>query len=60
MNGSTGIVMMDRVSNTPDNPAGYYIPQIIIGNNFYSVEPNIEVKYSTYEATDKVAAPKVR
>ena len=60
MNGPTGIVMMDRVSNTPDNPAGYYIPQIIVGNNFYSVEPNIEVKYSTYEATDKVAAPKVR
>lgn len=32
--GSTGIIMMDRVSNdVSTNPAGYYIPRIILANN---------------------------
>ena len=31
--GPTGIIMMDRVSNDPDDP-GYYLPQIIVSNNF--------------------------
>ena len=31
---STGIIMMDRVSNDANaNPAGYYIPRIILANN---------------------------
>ena len=31
---ATGIIMMDRVSdNANDNPAGYYIPRIILANN---------------------------
>ena len=31
---STGIIMMDRVSNdATTNPAGYYIPRIILANN---------------------------
>ncbi|MBQ8807067.1 MAG: hypothetical protein IJZ68_11555 [Bacteroidaceae bacterium] len=31
---STGIIMMDRVSdNATENPAGYYIPRIILANN---------------------------
>ena len=29
----TGIVMMDRVSATADDAAGYYIPRIILANN---------------------------
>lgn len=33
--GPTGIIMMDRVSNDKENnPAGYYLPQIIVSNNF--------------------------
>lgn len=31
--GPTGIIMMDRVSNDPSDP-GYYLPQIIVSNNF--------------------------
>ena len=31
---STGIIMMDRVSNNATaDPAGYYIPRIILANN---------------------------
>jgi acetolactate synthase small subunit len=32
--GPTGIIMMDRISNNANaNPAGYYIPRIILANN---------------------------
>ena len=35
---STGIIMMDRVSNDATaNPAGYYIPRIILANNPFAV-----------------------
>lgn len=35
---STGIIMMDRVSNdATTNPAGYYIPRIILANNPFAV-----------------------
>lgn len=58
LNGPTGIVMMDRVSATADNPAGYYIPQIIIANNFREASAsNINVTYSTYAQGDNLAAP---
>ncbi|MBQ8807070.1 MAG: hypothetical protein IJZ68_11570 [Bacteroidaceae bacterium] len=58
LNGPTGIVMMDRVSATADNPAGYYIPQIIIANNFREASAsNINVTYSTYAQDDTPAAP---
>ena len=58
LNGPTGIVMMDRVSATADNPAGYYIPQIIIANNFREASAsNINVTYSTYTQNDTPAAP---
>ena len=58
LNGPTGIVMMDRVSATADNPAGYYIPQIIIANNFREASAsNINVTYSTYTQDDTPAAP---
>lgn len=46
LNGPTGIVLMDRVSNSLDNPAGYYIPQIIISNNFgASATSNVRITY---------------
>ena len=46
LNGPTGIVLMDRVSNSIDNPAGYYIPQIIISNNFgASATSNVRITY---------------
>lgn len=58
LNGPTGIVMMDRVSATADNPAGYYIPQIIIANNFRDTSTsNINVTYSTYAQGDDPSAP---
>lgn len=35
---STGIIMMDRVSDDANaNPAGYYIPRIILANNPFAV-----------------------
>lgn len=35
LQGSTGIILCDRISGDPNaNPAGYYINQIIIANNF--------------------------
>lgn len=52
LNGPTGIVMMDRVSDTADDPAGYYIPQIIISNNFAATTSDISIEYSTFEAGD--------
>ena len=61
LNGPTGIVMMDRVSDTADDPAGYYIPQIIISNNFSSsATSNVSITYSDtpFEASsDTPAAP---
>lgn len=58
LNGPTGIVMMDRVSATADNPAGYYIPRIIIANNFREASAsNINVTYSTYAQGDDPSAP---
>lgn len=35
--GPTGIVLMDRVSGNVNEPAGYYLPQIIVANNFTGV-----------------------
>jgi hypothetical protein len=52
MNGSTGIVMMDRVSATADNPAGYYIPQIIIANNFRTAPATVSEIKKTETAFD--------
>lgn len=60
LNGPTGIVMMDRVSDSADDPAGYYIPQIIISNNFSSsAATGISIEFSesfesgdTFEATE--------
>lgn len=37
INGATGIILMDRIAPESDkstNPAGYYLPQIILNNNF--------------------------
>ena len=35
LTGPLGIVLMDRVDNDKnENPAGYYLPQIIVNNNF--------------------------
>lgn len=61
MTGPTGIVIMDRVSATSANPAGFYIPQIIIGNNFNAAATNIDITYSTYDnGRDQAAAPERR
>lgn len=61
LNGPTGIVMMDRVSDTADDPAGYYIPQIIISNNFSSsATSDVSITYSDtpFDASsDTPAAP---
>ena len=32
--GPTGVVMMDRVSNKSADGGSYYLPGVIIGNNF--------------------------
>lgn len=56
--GSTGIVLMDRVTNVTTE-AGAKIPSIIIANNF-NFEMTTEVALSTLEEDDVVAAPKVR
>jgi hypothetical protein len=32
--GPTGVVMMDRVSNRAADGGSYYLPGVIIGNNF--------------------------
>lgn len=37
ISGATGIILMDRIAPESDkttNPAGYYLPQIILNNNF--------------------------
>lgn len=57
---STGIVMMDRVSNdAKTNEAGYYIPRIIISMNFSATEAStLDVKTSNLEETDQVLSRK--
>lgn len=32
--GPTGVILMDRVSNSKDDGGSYYLPGVIIGNNF--------------------------
>lgn len=64
LDGPTGIIMMDRVSDdNAGNPAGYYIPRIIIANNTFvestnpasavnvAMDDNFDPKY------DNLAAP---
>lgn len=37
ISGATGVILMDRIAKEADkatNPAGYYLPQIILNNNF--------------------------
>lgn len=57
---STGIVMMDRVSdNAEENEAGYYIPRIIISMNFSGVESTtLETKTSVLEEGEPVLGRK--
>ena len=57
---STGIVMMDRVSdNAEENEAGYYIPRIIISMNFSGVEnTTLEAKTSVLEKGEPVLGRK--
>ena len=64
---STGIIMMDRVSdNANDNPAGYYIPRIILANNPFAPgqitedQPKIKVIDEEVTEDDKFAAPAKR
>ena len=61
---STGIIMMDRVSNDAnENPAGYYIPRIILANNPFAPgqiteeQPKIKVIDEEVTEDDKLAAP---
>ena len=64
---STGIIMMDRVSDDAvTNPAGYYIPRIILANNpFAPGQVGGGASYTlrkdqTLEEGDKFAAPAQR
>ena len=69
---STGIIMMDRVSDDANaNPAGYYIPRIILANNPFAVgaiadpasvpvleeifEPNIDMPTSPKSQENKIS-----
>lgn len=69
---STGIIMMDRVSDDATaNPAGYYIPRIILANNPFAVgaitdpasvpvldeifEPNIDMPTSPKSQENKIS-----
>lgn len=58
---STGIIMMDRVSdNATENPAGYYIPRIILANNPFkeqaaAADPSA-IGLDVFEAQDGPAA----
>ena len=61
---STGIIMMDRISNDAnENPAGYYIPRIILANNPFAPgqiteeQPKIKVIDEEVTEDDKLAAP---
>ena len=57
---STGIIMMDRVSNDATaNPAGYYIPRIILANNPFAtgtITPTVPT--STVEGDDALLSRK--
>lgn len=57
---STGIIMMDRVSNDATaNPAGYYIPRIILANNPFAtgtITPTVPT--STVEGDDALLSGK--
>lgn len=57
---STGIIMMDRVSNDATaNPAGYYIPRIILANNpFATGTITTTVTTSTVEEDDALLSRK--
>ena len=57
---STGIIMMDRVSNDATaNPAGYYIPRIILANNpFATGTITTTVPTSTVEEDDALLSRK--
>ena len=64
---STGIILMDRVSNdVVNNPAGYYIPRIILANNpfgqYDEQTANVLVSFSDEPLGDGdvVAAPQHR
>ena len=58
LNGPTGIVLMDRVSNTADAPAGYYLPQIIIAQNFVNMPTTYRLKASELEEGDTYSTRK--
>ncbi len=60
--GTTGIVLVDRVAETTDDAAGYYIPQIIINNNFATAASasNYSLRKSNYDDGDILAAPAQR
>ena len=69
INGATGIIMMDRISNDVNtNPAGYYIPRIILANNPFPENSNIQDNKSVtiqkdengVNNDDKFAAPAKR
>ena len=57
---STGIIMMDRVSDDANaNPAGYYIPRIILANNPFAVGTiTPTVPTSTVEGDDALLSRK--
>ena len=56
---STGIIMMDRVSNDANaNPAGYYIPRIILANNPFNVGDNVSIDKDNFEDGDQLPARK--
>ena len=70
INGATGIIMMDRISNDVNtNPAGYYIPRIILANNPFPEGELLPDKKTTIpvdnnegynNVNDKLAAPAKR
>lgn len=58
--GPTGIVLMDRVSGNVNEPAGYYLPQIIVANNFTGVSAAAAVSVpvsASFSSDDTAAAP---
>lgn len=61
LTGPTGVILMDRVSNDKTNdPAGYYLPQIILNNNFkssVSAATALSLRRSDLEEGDAIAAP---
>ena len=52
--GPTGIIMMDRVSNNRENAAGYYLPQIIVANNFkWNASSSTQKTLPIYDETNE-------